>query len=77
MAGNHKIYKNSFRLHDAKDARKFMQRIVNAYDDGIIDTEKARCFGYLIRCFLKSYESQELDERIEELEKQVGIKNEK
>ena len=69
MPGNDKIYKNSTRLQDAKDARRFMARVVNAYDDGLIDTEKAKTFGYLIRAFIKTYESQELLERVEELEK--------
>lgn len=72
MAGNQKIYKNKTRLQDAKDARKFMQRVINSYDDGRIDTEKARAFGYLIRTFVKTYEAQELLERVEELETKVG-----
>ncbi len=71
MAGNDKIYKNKKRLLDAKDARRFMQRVINAYDDDRIDTEKARTFGYLIRSFLKTYKAQELDERVEQLEKQI------
>lgn len=68
MAGNDKIYKNKKRLLDAKDARRFMQRVINAYDDERIDTEKARTFGYLIRSFLKTYKAQELEERVENLE---------
>ena len=72
MAGNQKIYKNSTRLQDARDARRFMQRVINAYDDGLIDTEKSRTFGYLIRTFIKTYESQELLERVEELEEVVS-----
>ena len=72
MAGNQKIYKNSVRLQDAKDARRFLARVINAYDDGRIDTEKSRAFGYLIRTFVKTFEAQELQERVEELENLVG-----
>lgn len=75
MAGNDKIYKNKKRLLDAKDARRFMQRVINAYDDERIDTEKARTFGYLIRSFLKTYKAQELEERVENLEETLeGIR---
>lgn len=74
MAGNDKLYKNKVRLQDAKDARRFMQRVINAYDDDRIDTEKARGFGYLIRTFLKSYEAQELLERVENLEENLEVK---
>ena len=72
MAGNQKIYKNSFRLQDGRDARKFMQRVINAFDDSRISEDRARTFGYLIRTFIKTYEAQELQERVEELENLVG-----
>ena len=75
MAGNQKLYKNSVRLQDAKDARRFMQRTINAFDDGRIGESRARAFGYLIRTFIKSYQAQELQERVEELENLVGERN--
>lgn len=72
MSGKHKLYKNKVRLQDAKDARRFMQRVINAYDDDRIETEKARAFGYLIKVFLDAYESGELVERVEELEENIA-----
>lgn len=72
MAGNEKIYKNKKRLQDARDARLYMQRVINAFDDDRIDKDKARAFGYLIRTFLKTYEAQELQERVSALEERLS-----
>ena len=71
MAGNKKLYKNSFRLQDATDARRFMQRVINAFDDSRIEEDRARAFGYLIKVFLSTVEASEWEERLEELEKHV------
>lgn len=71
MSGAKKIYKNKKRLQDARDARVFMQRVINAFDDNRIPEDRARTFGYLIRTFIKTYEAQELQERVEQLEESV------
>lgn len=68
MAGNDKIYKNKKRLQSARDARLYMQRVINAFDDNRINKDKARTFGYLIRTFIKTYEAQELEDRVSFLE---------
>ena len=67
MAGSDKIYKNSVKLKDAKDARRFMQRVINLYDKGVIESEKARDFGYLIKVFLDTVKQGELQEQVDEL----------
>ena len=71
MSGADKLYKNTKRLESAKDARQYMSRTINAFDDGRIAEDKARTIGYLIKVFLNAWESQELEERLEELEEHV------
>ena len=62
------VYERFKRLQNARDAREFMQKVINSYDKDEIDREKARTLGYLIKIFLASYEQAELQERVEELE---------
>ena len=62
------VYKQFKRLQDNKDAREFMQAVINAYDKDEIDTSQARCYGYLIKVFLDTVEASDIQERIEKLE---------
>ena len=62
------VYQRLKRLRSAKDARQYMQALVEAFDKNRISEKKARTLGYLIKIFLQTYEQAELQERVEELE---------
>ena len=62
------VYSQFKRLQNARDAREFMQKVINAYDKNEISKDKSRTLGYLIKIFLQTYEQAELQERVEELE---------
>ena len=66
---DNQVYKQFKRLQDAKDAREFMQKVINAYDKNKITKEKSRTLGYLIKIFIKTYETADLQEQVEDLQK--------
>ena len=68
MSGEHKIYKNNRRLNDMSAVRKYLARTLNAYDDGRIESQKLRDITYLCKTLMKALESENLEERVEELE---------
>ena len=69
------VYKQMKRLQDARDAREFMQSLVNAYDKNRISKDKARTLGYLIKIFINTYETAEIQGKVEELEDMINQKN--
>ena len=62
------VYSQFKRLQTARDAREFMQKVINAYDKNEISKDKSRTLGYLIKIFLQTYEQAVLQERVEVLE---------
>ncbi len=63
------VYQRLKRLRTARDARQYMQALIEAYDKNEISTDKARALGYLIKIFLDSYEKADLQKQVEELMK--------
>ena len=68
MAG--KMYKNQVRLKRADDVRRMLARTVQMLDAGEINTDTARAYGYLADKILKALHAVELEERLENLEKE-------
>lgn len=66
------VYSQFKRLQNAQDSRKFMQKLINAYDKNEISTEKARALGYLLKIFLDTVEASDFEKRLEELEQIVS-----
>lgn len=62
------VFKNMKRLQTARDARQFMQAVINSFDKQEIDQQEARCYGYLIKVFLDTVEASDIEQRIEQLE---------
>ena len=65
------IYKNNVRLNNPQGVNRLLQRVINALIQGEIEESKAKTVGYLCNIVLKSLEAGELQERIENLERQV------
>ena len=65
------VYQRLKRLRSAKDARQYMQALVEAFDKNRISEKKARALGYLIKIFLSTYELATLQEQVEELQELV------
>ena len=63
-----KMYKNKIQIQSAADVRRLLTRVLSQLDEGLIDTDKARCFGYLADKCLKAIHAGELEERLEKLE---------
>lgn len=70
------VYSQFKRLQNANDGREFMQKLINSYDKNEISKDKARTLGYLIKIFISTYETAEIEERIEKLE-EIAKKNTK
>lgn len=65
------IYKNNVRINSPQGVNRLLQRVINALIQGEMEEDKARTIGYLCNIVLKSLEAGELQERIEEIERQV------
>ena len=61
------VYKQFKRLQNARQAREFMQKTINAFDKNKISEGKARALGYLIKVFLDTYQLADLQGEVEEL----------
>jgi hypothetical protein len=65
------IYKNNVRINSPQGVNRLLQRVINALIQGDIEESKAKTIGYLCNIVLKGLEAGELQERIEDLERQV------
>ena len=64
-------YKQGIKLNNPASCRRLLNRCVNQLLNNEIKTDQARCIGYLTSLILKSIETEELEKRIEDLEKVV------
>ena len=65
------MQKQDIRLSNPNMVRRLLSRTINQLLKGEIQTDKARCIGYLSSVLLKSLEVEELEARITEIENQV------
>lgn len=69
MIKENSIYKNNIRLNQPRHVLKLLARVTNILlADGITEN-KAKSIGYLCNIMLKGFETAELAERVESLEK--------
>lgn len=61
----------NIRLNNPSQVKRLINRTINQLLSGEIETDKARCVGYLSTILLKSLEIEELENRLTEIEKQV------
>ena len=65
-------YMQKIRLQNPQQCRRLLNRTINDLLSKDIDTDRARCIGYLTSILLKSIEVEELEGRIEALEQQTA-----
>lgn len=66
-----KLYKTEIRLNKASAVNKLLARTINGLIQGEIPEGQARAIGYLAGALLKSFETTELQQRIEALEEEL------
>ena len=71
MSGKHKMYKNKIHLTDLDSCRRYLSRVINQLDDGVIDGKEARDRGYIIKIIADILQTQDIEQKVEELEKLV------
>ena len=67
--------KKHIRLSSARDVQKLLSKMINERRRGQVDTTECRDVGYLAKILLDSIEAGELEDRIEQLEKNIEVKN--
>jgi len=64
--------KRAIRLRTARDARRFLAKLVNGVYRDEDDAAKAAKIGYLLSIFIRSLEVDELERRVSEIEQKLG-----
>lgn len=59
------------RLNNPAQVKRLVNRTINQLLKGEIETDKARCIGYLASILLKASEVEEMADRMTEIEKQL------
>ncbi|TJZ40063.1 hypothetical protein FA002_00390 [Priestia megaterium] len=70
------VSKGTIRLKKPQDVRRLLARVINElmhYE--LPSIERARVIATLSNSIIKAMEVGELDERMKEIEKQLGVKN--
>jgi hypothetical protein len=62
------------RLQSLADVRRFTAKTINQVYKNQITIEQGRCLGYLLSILASVIRDSDLEQRIEKLEKQAGLK---
>ena len=68
MTEKARVYKNSIRLENPHAVQRLLVRTINLLNDNMINESRAKAIGYLANILLTSFETVNLEKRIEELE---------
>lgn len=60
------------RLNNPQQVKRLLNRAINDLLKDEIDANKARCIGYLSSILLKAIETEEIESRLAELEKNMN-----
>ena len=75
MGSQHKLYKNKIHLTDIDSCRRYLSRVINQLDEGLIDGQAARDRGYIIKIIADLIERGQLSDRVAELESIIQKNN--
>jgi len=70
--GVNRIKRQAIRLQNPQQCRRLLNRTINDLLNEDIDTDRARCIGYLTSILLKSIEVEDLENRIQALEEKTA-----
>jgi hypothetical protein len=62
------------RLQSLADVRRFLAKTINAFHRGAINAEQAKTTGYLCSILKDVIRESTLEQRIEALEREAGVK---
>lgn len=62
------IKRRRFRLTDARGVRRELAALYAEMRNGEIDTDTAKAGGFLLRCLLESIRTDEIEQRLNQLE---------
>ena len=65
-------HKRAIRLNTARDARRFLAKVINSVMRDEMEPGKGGRLGYLTGILLKSIEVSDLEQRVQDLEAQIG-----
>jgi len=74
MSGDKKIYKNKIHLTDLDSCRRYLARVINQLDDGVIDGKEARDRGYIIKIIADIIETKDIEQEVEEIREIIDNK---
>lgn len=60
-----------FRLTDARGVRRELAALYADFRNNVIDPNQARAAGYLLHCLLESIRTDEIEQRLTELERKT------
>ena len=75
MSGKNKMYKNKIHLTDIDSCRRYLSRVINQLDEGLIDGQAARDRGYIIKIIADLISEKEIEQKVNELEELINQKN--
>ena len=75
MSGKHKMYKNKIHLTDLNSCRRYLSRVINQLDDGVIDGKEARDRGYIIKIIADILQEQDIEREVQKISEQLAKVN--
>ena len=74
MGSQHKLYKNKIHLTDIDSCRRYLSRVINQLDEGLIDGQAARDRGYIIKIIADLISEKEIEQEVEKLRDMIENK---
>lgn len=71
QAGGAQAKRRRFRLTDARGVRRELAALYAEMRNGEIDLDTAKAGGFLLRCLLESIRTDEIEQRISQLERKA------
>lgn len=65
--------RNKIRLNEPDDLRRFIVRVINDLNEGLISESQAKTYGYLANTLTKIFETVELANKIIQLENNINM----
>ena len=77
MSGANKMYKNKIHLNDLDSCRKYLSRLINQMDSGLIAGDEARDRGYIIKIIVDIIQEQDIEQEVLEIKEHLDKMNSK
>lgn len=68
------VYGASVRLTSAKDAQDFLGQVINSVWTGKVPMKLGSSMGFLVRCWLDTYNEVEIERRLDVIEEKLEMR---